>query len=296
MDAVVEPQARCGIDLHCHSTASDGRLTPAQLVEAAADAGVGMLALTDHDTLNGLAEAQQAALPCGITLVPGVEISVRWQQRTLHVVGLDIDVNAPALRAGLTQLQEQRRLRAAATAAKLERLGLADALNRASAQTGGGQITRTHFARLLVESAMCKTMQQAFKRYLAPGKPAYAAAQWVPMAEAIGWIVEAGGYAVLAHPLQYRLSTSARARLLEDFCRADGSALEVCCGNSRDADVMLCAADARRHQLLGSVGSDFHGPEQRWLKLGGAPTLPASVTPVWTRFATPSIEPARKHR
>lgn len=286
MDVVVEPQARRGIDLHCHSTASDGRLTPTQLVEAAAEAGVGMLALTDHDTLDGLAEAQQAALACDITLVTGVEISVRWQQRTLHVVGLDIDVNTAAMRNGLALMQQQRRLRAVAIAAKLERLGLSDALNRASAQASGGQITRTHYARLLVESGMCKTMQQAFKHYLASGKPAYAAAQWVPMAEAVSWIVDAGGSAVLAHPLQYRLGTDARTRLLKDFRQAGGSALEVCSGNSRDADVMLCAADARCHQLLGSVGSDFHGPEQRWLKLGGAPPLPASITPVWTRFAT----------
>lgn len=284
MNVTVDSQARRGIDLHSHSTASDGRLTPTQLVEAAAEAGVGMLALTDHDTLDGLAEARQASLACGITLLFGVEISVRWQQRTLHVVGLDIDVQAMALCEGLARLQEQRRQRAAVIAAKLQRLGLADALKRASIQAGGGQITRTHFARLLVEDGICKTQQQAFKQYLASGKQAYAAAQWVPMAEAIRWIVDAGGCAVLAHPLRYRLGSGARARLLEDFREAGGCALEVCCGSSRDADVVLCAAEAGRHQLLGSIGSDFHGPEQRWLKLGGAPPLPTSVTPVWTRF------------
>lgn len=286
MDSVVETLACGGIDLHCHSTASDGRLTPTQLVEAAAAAGVRMLALTDHDTLAGLAEAQQAARACGITLVTGVEISVRWRQRTLHVIGLDIDVETAAMRNGLAQLQEQRRLRAAAIAAKLERLGLADALNRASVQASGGQVTRTHYARLLVESGMCKTIQQAFKHYLGSGQPAYAAAEWVPMAEAIHWIIGAGGSAVLAHPLRYHLGTDARTRLLREFRQAGGRALEVCSGNSRDADIVLCAADARRHQLLGSVGSDFHGPEQRWLKLGAMPPLPASVTPVWTRFAS----------
>lgn len=286
MDLAVD-RPLTGVDLHCHSTASDGRLTPTELVQAAAAAGVGLLALTDHDTVDGLPEATRVAGDCGITLVPGVEISVRWQQRTLHIVGLNVDADAPGLCEGLALLQAQRRHRAEIIGQKLERLGVpADAI-RTAAQAHNGQLTRTHFARLLVDTGTCKTLQQAFKRFLGPGKPAYAAAEWVPMVDAISWIVAANGCAVLAHPQQYRLGSDARDRLLTDFRAAGGIALEVCSGNSQAADVTMCAGDAGRHALLGSVGSDFHGPEQRWLRLGGAPPLPASVTPVWTLFAQP---------
>lgn len=287
MDAVRQPPTGHGIDLHCHSTASDGRLTPEELVAAAAKEGVRLLALTDHDTMDGLPAAQASAQTCGITLVPGVEISARLNQRTLHIVGLNVNPQTPTLCAGLAELQQQRRQRAQTIAAKLERLGVGDALQRATLLARGGQITRTHFARLLVDAGVCKSLQQTFKRYLGAGKAAYAAAQWVPMAQAIEWIEAAGGIAVLAHPMQYRLSATAHRRMLEGFREAGGRALEVCSGNSQPADVQRCADDARHYGLLGSVGSDFHGPEQYWLRLGGAPPLPDDITPVWSRFSTP---------
>lgn len=272
---------RPGIDLHTHSTASDGRLTPAALVNAAADAGVTLLALTDHDTTAGVAEARAAAAARGIRLVPAVEISVTWQRRTLHIVGLAVDTAAEALAAGLALLQDRRRERSAAIAAKLDKLGVANALARAQVQAGGGQITRTHFARLLLEDGRCRTMQQAFKRFLKPGRPGHASTEWAGLEEAVDWIHGAGGLAVLAHPLAYGMTGAWRRRMLAAFTDAGGDALEIGCGNTTPEGVALAADDARRHGLLGSVGSDFHGPEQHWLKLGRPLPLPETVPPVW---------------
>lgn len=270
------------IDLHTHSTASDGRLTPAELVNAAADGGVQYLALTDHDTTAGLEQAQITAKQRQIQLIPGVEISVTWQRRTLHIVGLAIDTQASALKAGLVQLQATRIERAQSIAGKLEKIGVENAYIQAEQAANGGQITRTHFARLLIEAGKCETMQQCFKRYLKPGKPAYASAQWAELEQAIAWIHAAGGVAVLAHPLAYGMTAAWRTRTLQAFSQAGGDALEVHCGNSNPQGIRLSAADALAYGLLGSVGSDFHGPEQRWLKLGRPLTLPAAVTPVWS--------------
>lgn len=270
------------IDLHTHSTASDGRLTPTELVNAAADGGVQCLALTDHDTTAGLGAAQLAAEQRQIQFIPGVEISVTWQRRTLHIVGLAIDSQTPALKAGLEKLQATRVERAQTIARKLEKLGVENAYKKAEQAANGGQITRTHFARLLIEAGICATMQQCFKRYLKPGKPAYASVQWAALEQAINWIHTAGGVAVLAHPLAYGMTGAWRARTLQAFSRAGGNAIEVHCGNSNPQDIKISAASALEYGLLGSVGSDFHGPEQRWLKLGRPLTLPAPITPVWS--------------
>lgn len=284
MTPTAQRAAPGGVDLHCHSTASDGSLTPAEVVAMAAASGVRVLALTDHDTLDGVAPAQAAGRLLDVHVIPAIELSVRWGQRPLHLVGLDVDPQAPALLAGVATLQAQRLERAAAIAAKLQRLGLADALPRAVALAGGGQITRTHFARLLVADGLSRDLPRAFKHILAAGRPGYAAADWVPMDQAIDWIRQAGGQAVLAHPLQYRLGSTLRERLLEAFVAAGGNALEVCCGNSDAADVAKLAAAAKRHGLMGSIGSDFHSPQQRWLRLGGVAPLPHGVTAVWERF------------
>lgn len=272
---------RPGIDLHTHSTASDGRLSPAALVATAAEAGVTLLALTDHDTTAGVAEAADAAGKHGIRLLPAAEISVTWQRRTLHVVGLGVDPNAPALADGLAGLQARRRERTETIGAKLSRLGVADAAARARALAGDGQVTRSHFARLLVEDGRCRDVKQAFKRYLKPGKPGHARVAWAGLDEAIGWIHAAGGVAVLAHPLAYGMTGAWRRRMLTAFTGAGGDALEIGCGNSTPQGVTLAADDARRHGLHGSVGSDFHGPEQHWLKLGRPLPLPADVPAVW---------------
>lgn len=219
--------------------------------------------------------------------MPGVEISVTWQRRTLHIVGLAIDPEASVMQKGLQQLQETRVTRARSIADKLERLGVENVYQRAQTLAAGGQITRTHFARLLVESGHAKSMQQCFKRYLKPGKPGYASAEWAGLDEAIDWIHAAGGVAVLAHPLAYGMTAAWRTRTLRAFTEADGDALEVHCGSSNPADVQLSARAAAEFQLMGSVGSDFHGPHQRWLKLGRVLSLPATIPPVWTH---PSLQ------
>lgn len=194
---------------------------------------------------------------------------------------MGIDPLNSTLEAGLTRLQATRVERAQRIAHKLEKLGVDNAYSRAEQAAAGGQITRTHFARLLIEAGQCSTMQQCFKRYLKPGKPGYASCEWAGLEQAIGWIHTAGGLAVLAHPLAYGMTAAWRARMLNAFSQAGGDALEVHCGNSSADDVRRSAADALEYELLGSVGSDFHAPEQRWLKLGRRLSLPAGITPVW---------------
>ncbi len=276
-----------GIDLHTHSTASDGALRPAALADAAADNGVGTLALTDHDTVAGLEEAGNAAAARGMRLVPGVEISVSWRRRTLHIVGLAFDPESATLTAGLRWLQQQRRVRAEAIAHKLGKLGIDDALARSERLADGGQITRAHFARLLIDAGLCNTMAQCFKRYLKPGKPAYSAIEWAGLDEAIGWIHDAGGLAVLAHPLGYGMSAAWQDRMHAAFSEAGGDAVEVCCGASNPERLAISARAALKYGLSGSAGTDFHSPEQRWLRLGRVPQMPGKVTPIWadSRFA-----------
>ncbi|TAM12794.1 MAG: PHP domain-containing protein [Nevskiaceae bacterium] len=276
-----------GIDLHCHSTASDGTLSPAAVVAAAHAAGVRTLALTDHDTLAGLDAARTAAASLGLHFIDGVEISTRWRNRTIHVVALDFDPAHTMLHAGLAGLQAQRCIRAAAIATRLEALGLRDALPRAQALAAGGQITRAHFARLLVADRLCRNAQQAFKRFLGTGKPADVKCDWVPMAEAIGWVHIAGGQIVLAHPLHYDLSRTQLGNLLRDFQLAGGVAVETSTATTSTEDRARVAAMARAHGLCGSRGSDFHDPSQSWRRLGAAAPLPESLEPVWARFRVP---------
>lgn len=277
------------IDLHTHSTVSDGALTPTQLVAAAAAEGVITLALTDHDTLAGIAEARAAALEHDVRLIPGVEISVTWQRRTLHIVGLAVDCDNSALNAGLRQLQHTRHERARRMATKLEKLGMHDVLARVMALANGGQITRPHFARLMLEDGLCKNMQQCFKRYLKAGKPAHVSTEWATLEDAIGWIHAASGIAVLAHPHAYKMTAAWRRRMYAAFAAAGGDAAEVCCGTSTPDRVQTHAAQAATHGLMGSVGSDFHSHEQRWLKLGRVPTMPKGLAAVWEHpaFGTP---------
>lgn len=269
------------IDLHSHSTASDGRLTPTALVARAAEAGVQTLALTDHDTIDGLTEARCAANAHGLLLVNGVEISVSWQRRTLHIVGLAFDPDDAALIAGLATLQRARYERAARIAAKLEKIGVADALARAEAMAGAGQITRPHFARLLIEDGICRDNAQAFKRYLKPGRDAHVTIEWASLESAIGWIQGADGMAILAHPFGYGFSGAWRRRAVAAFAAAGGDALEICTGTTERPQEITAAADAAQHDLAGSIGSDFHAPEQFWLGLGRLRALPADLRAVW---------------
>lgn len=276
------------IDLHSHSTASDGRLTPTALVARAAEAGVHTLALTDHDTIDGLAEARCAANAHGLLLVNGVEISVSWRRRTLHIVGLAFDPDDAVLIAGLATLQRARYERAARIGAKLEKIGVADALARAEAMAGDGQITRPHFARLLIEDGICRDNAQAFKRYLKPGRDAHVTIEWASLESAINWIQGAGGIAILAHPFGYGFSGAWRRRAVAAFAAAGGDALEICTGTTERPQEITAAADAAQHDLAGSIGSDFHAPEQFWLGLGRLRALPTDLRAVWNDARFPA--------
>ena len=273
------------IDLHCHSQASDGEFTPTELVEHAAAHGIETLALTDHDTVAGLAEARSQAEKLGLVFINGVELSVSWQNKTLHIVGLNFDPAHPAMCSVLERLQTTRKDRAQRIADKLEKVGVKNALKRAQNLAKGGQITRPHFARLLVEDGIVADMKQAFKRHLGAGKPAAVKTQWLELQAAIDAIHAAGGLAVLAHPLRYNLSAAWRERMYTAFVEAGGDGVEVSAGPSQSAeDMQLSTRAALNYDLLASVGSDFHNREQRWIPYARLQALSTQLTPIWSRF------------
>lgn len=275
-------------DFHTHSIASDGVLTPAELISAAAREGVTELALTDHDTLAGLDEARTAAQTAGLTLIPGVEISVTWDKRLLHIVGLGVDADAPALVNGLANLQRTRAERGMTIARRLERHGLEGATDGVRELARGAEPTRTHFARWLVATGAAKTAQQAFRRWLAPGRPAYVGTTWAGLEEACDWIRGAGGVSVVAHPGRYKLTRVRMARLLDEFRAHGGQALEVVRAGADVREIDELADWARRFDLAGSVGSDFHEPGRSWQRLGRLAKLPTRVRPVWHQLDTAS--------
>jgi predicted metal-dependent phosphoesterase TrpH len=269
-------------DLHSHSTCSDGLLAPGEVVRRAAARGVDVLALSDHDELAGLAEAQAAANDAGIALVPAAEISVTWEEHTLHVVALHIDPGSAALVAGLAAIRTGRDGRAQRIAAALEAAGIPDAMAGARRHvTSDKLISRSHFARYLVECGAGRDVREVFKRYLTPGKPGYVAHAWAGLGEAIGWIRGAGGVAVLAHPGRYPLSGLTLRRLITEFRALGGTAIEVLSSSHTTAQAAQFATLARVHGLRASAGSDYHGPGESWLDLGDLPPLPAGLTPVW---------------
>ncbi|WP_404802301.1 RNase RNM [Brenneria izbisi] len=269
-------------DLHSHTRASDGFLTPAELVARAVEMRVSVLAITDHDTTSGLAEARHTIehqqLP--LQLVSGVEISTCWENHEIHIVGLGMDIEHPALRALLQQQAQSRQARAEQIAVRLEKARIPDALAGASGLASGGQITRAHFARYLVELGVAANISQVFKKYLAKGKTGYVPPQWCTIKQAIDAIHQSGGVSVLAHPGRYDLTAKWLKRLLAAFAEDGGRAMEVAqCQQAPDERTQL-ARYARDLHLLGSQGSDFHQP-CAWIELGRKLWLPADVEPVW---------------
>ncbi|HET9662808.1 MAG TPA: 3',5'-nucleoside bisphosphate phosphatase [Burkholderiales bacterium] len=273
------------IDLHCHSTRSDGLLTPAAVVARAAVRGVRTLALTDHDELGGLYEARQQASAAGLEFVNGVEISVTWNGRTVHIVGLQIDPENQELLHGLERIRTGRHRRAEEIASGLEAAGIPGTL--AGAQTfvtNPELVGRTHFARHLVERGHARDVQSVFRKYLTPGKPGYVPHQWATLEESVRWISASGGMAVLAHPGRYGLVSAERESLLSSFVAAGGAGIEVVTGSHSSEQYATWAGYARRFGLLASAGSDFHGPEESRRDFGTLPDLPLGVEPVWERF------------
>jgi len=275
-------------DLHTHSTASDGTLSPTALVQRALQAGLGCLALTDHDTTEGIAEAVAAASGTGLELAPGVEISVTWGAQTVHIVGLRIDPDHSSLQSGLASLREFRDWRAQEIGRRLEKRGIQGAYEGAKALSNGRLISRTHFARYLVEKGIEDDVRGVFKRYLVHGKPGHVAGDWASLEQAVSWINAAGGDAVVAHPARCRMTRSKLRRLFADFKRAGGKALEVISGSHSRDDYFVMARHARDFNLFASVGSDFHGPENPWIELGRLPQLPEGCVPVWRDWVSPS--------
>lgn len=279
------PRSLDNYDLHNHSTCSDGLLTPTALVELAHRKGVDTLALTDHDTVDGNAEAAAAAERVGLGFVAGVEISVSWGETTLHVVGLGIDPENAVLRAGLQSIREGRNGRAREMGEKLARLGFAGCYDGALDLAGDeNRLSRTHFARYLAMTGAVRDTQQAFDKYLAKGKPAFVAHQWAGFEEAVRWIVAAGGTAVLAHPGRYDLKPMMREEMLKQFREFGGEAIEVVTGSHRPEEYKLWQREALEHGFMASRGADYHGPGESPCEPGALPMLHASLTPVWSKW------------
>ncbi|HNV88629.1 MAG TPA: 3',5'-nucleoside bisphosphate phosphatase [Methylotenera sp.] len=269
------------IDLHCHSTISDGLLSPEDLVAHAAKSGVKVLALTDHDDVSGLKAAREAAPRHGIQFVNGVEISVTWKRRTLHIVGLKIDSENIALRNALDRVRIGRDERAQEMAAGLAKVGIAGAYEGAKAIANQSILTRSHFAQFLVQNGHVKDVKSVFKKYLVKGKPGFVDHQWMSLEEAVGLIRASGGSAVVAHPGRYDLGTINMLLLMHEFRSYGGAAIEVVTGSHTPPQYQQFAKMAHRFSLKSSIGSDYHGPGLSYMAMGCVPELPVSCVPVW---------------
>lgn len=273
-------------DLHSHSTVSDGTLRPAALAERAAANGVELWALTDHDETGGLAEAREAALDLGLAFLTGAELSVTFAGETVHVVGLGFDADDDALRQGLASVRNGRERRAREMAAGLAKVGIHGAFEGALRYVSNPDlISRTHFARFLVEAGHCNDTHEVFRRYLTDGLPGYVPHQWAKLGDAVRWITAAGGVAVVAHPARYRFSPSAEYALFSEFVTHGGRGVEVMTGSHSEAERIRYADLAQEFGLLASRGSDFHSPAESRTDLGTLPDLPGRLTPVWEALA-----------
>jgi predicted metal-dependent phosphoesterase TrpH len=274
-------------DLHAHSIVSDGTLAPSEVVERAAEHGVELFALTDHDEVGGLESAVAAAQRLGLPFVPGVEVSVTWGGTTVHIVGLGVDHRDSRLHERLAAVRAGRIRRAEEMGEQLARAGIDGAFEGALAYAGNPQmISRTHFARYLVDTGHCRDVRDVFTRYLVEGKPGYVPHAWATLADAVATIRDAGGVAVVAHPARYRITELALHALLGEFHDLGGTAIEVVTSNHTERDVRRFADLAREFGFEASGGSDFHGPgEAENVELGRVARLPADLTPVWHRFA-----------
>ncbi len=269
------------IDLHTHSTASDGSLSPAQLVQQAAAAGLSTLALTDHDTVKGLAEAESMAKQSEVRLIMGIELSVTWNNHGLHIVALGIDPSNTALKQATEEALQMRHWRAEQMGLRLEKVGIEGAYEGAKALAPSALIGRSHFAQFLINNGHAKDFRQVFKRFLVPGKPGYVSMQWMDLNNSIDLIHQAGGVAVIAHPARYKLTRTKLRKLLSSFADLGGEAIEVVSGSHNAQEISQMANHAHDFGLYASSGSDFHGPDKPWIKLGRLPALPPHCKAVW---------------
>jgi 3',5'-nucleoside bisphosphate phosphatase len=281
-------------DLHCHSTVSDGTLEPEALAARAAANGVQLWALTDHDELAGQRRARNAALAHGLAYLTGTEISVSFAGETVHIIGLGFDADDAALHDGLARTRGGREARAREMAAGLAQVGIPGAYEGALKYVGNPElISRTHFARFLVEAGHCADTSEVFRRFLTTGKPGYVEHRWAKLGEAVGWITRAGGVAVIAHPARYsRFSPTEEYALFTEFKAHGGRGVEVVTGSHSAAEALKYADMALEFDLLASRGSDFHAPGESRTDLGGLPDLPGRLTPVWQALAPRIARPA----
>jgi 3',5'-nucleoside bisphosphate phosphatase len=272
-------------DLHCHSTVSDGLLSPQDLVANAAKSGVKVLALTDHDDVGGLALAREAAKQHGIAFVNGVEISVTWKKRTLHIVGLKFDADNAALKAALADVKIGRDVRAQEMGAALAKSGIDGAYEGAKKIANNSIITRSHFAQFLVNAGHVKDVKTVFKKFLVKGKPGFVDHQWMSLEQAVNLIKGAGGQAVIAHPGRYDLGMINMHLLMHEFRSYGGEAIEVVTGSHTPPMYQQYAKIAHRFSLKSSCGSDFHGAGISFMQMGCIPELPIGCVPVWQDWA-----------
>jgi predicted metal-dependent phosphoesterase TrpH len=269
-------------DLHCHSVVSDGTLTPEALAARAKANGVELWALTDHDEIGGQLRAAKAAHALGMHYLTGVEISVTFIGQTVHIVGLGFDPKNQNLVQGLAQTRGGRGQRAMDMAAGLAKVGIQGAYEGALKFAGNHDlISRTHFARFLVESKVCKDTNEVFRKYLVDGKPGYVEHRWATLKDAVTWITQAGGMAVIAHPARYKFSANQEFALFTEFKGHGGQGVEVVTGSHTPSEYLTYAATAQEFGLSASRGSDFHSPDESHTELGTLPFLPGSVTPIW---------------
>jgi predicted metal-dependent phosphoesterase TrpH len=273
------------IDLHCHSTASDGLLAPAEVARRAAANGVDLLALTDHDNLDGLPAARAAADESGMRFINGVEISIEWGGLQVHILGYNFDANDAALNAGLESIRSGRVDRARRMAADLEKAGIPGCFEGAMRFAANPNlISRSHFARYLVEQRVCKDMRSVFDSYIVPGRPGYVQHHWATLEESVGWVLGAGGIAAIAHPGRYKLSRAEMRTMLDEFKRLGGQAIEIVSGSHSAENVTVFGRLAREYGFMASCGSDFHGPGESYIDLGKLDPLPKDLTPIWEAF------------
>jgi 3',5'-nucleoside bisphosphate phosphatase len=269
------------IDLHSHSTASDGELTPAELVEKAALNGVDTLALTDHDSVAGLGDAHIAAIQHEITLINGIELSTRWDNRTVHIVGLNIEADSKTMIDATIYLKELREERAIKIGEKLKKAGIDNAYINTKKIAGNGTVTRQHFAQFLVTHGHAKSYSDVFKRFLVNNKPGYVSVEWPSLDETINNISNAGGVAVIAHPLRYKMTATKLRKLISEFKGTGGKAIEVVTGNNNKNEIITATNYAKRYNIAASLGSDYHNANTPWAQLGKLAEIPQGLTPVW---------------
>ena len=273
-------------DLHCHSTTSDGTLTPEQLAARAAANGVDLWALTDHDEVGGQQQALEAARAQGMKYLTGVEISVTFADVTVHIVGLGFDHTDPRMAEGLADTRDGRGPRARAMAEQLAQVGIHGAYEGALKYVGNPRlISRTHFARFLVDSGVCRDTSEVFRKFLTEGKPGYVPHRWAKLGDAVKWITQSGGVAVIAHPARYKFTPNEEYALFSEFKAHGGAGVEVVTGSHTAAEYVTYAAMAEEFGLAASRGSDFHSPDESHTDLGTLPYLPGHLTPIWETLA-----------